>query len=142
MKTLRKEHLYPLKLTLHPAAKAEAIELETQLYDLGTDQRRAELAVSTLEIIDKALSIDPQFKNGNTAKLQNWIYRSMKRHSFSVRTRTRVSRVPSTAMQFVRQRYCRHIMTSFANNINNSHYLLNMDETAIYQNCSPKHTVQ
>ena len=131
----------PRKLTLHPGAKAEAIELETQLYDWVTEQREAELAVSTLEIIDKALSINPQFKNGNAITLQNWVYRFMKRHSLSVRSRTRVSQVTQSAMQSVRQQYCRHVMTSYANNINNPHYLINMDETAIYLNCSPKRTV-
>ena len=141
MKILRQEHLSSRKLPLHPGAKAEAVELDAQLYDWVTEQRRAELAVSTLEIIDKALSIDPQFKNGNSTTLQNWVYRFMKRHSLSVRTRTRVSQVISTAMQSVRQQYCRHIMTSYANNINNPHYFVNMDETAIYLNCSPKRTV-
>ena len=61
----------------------------------------------------------------------------MKRHSLSVRTRTRVNQVTSTAMQSVRQQYCRHIMTSYANNINNPRYFVNMDETAVYLNCSP-----
>ena len=65
----------------------------------------------------------------------------MKRHSLSVRTRTHVIQVTSTAMQSVRQQYWRHIMTSYAKNINNPHYFVNMDETAIYLNCSPKHTV-
>ena len=85
------------KPTLHSGAKSEPIELETQLYDRIAEQRRAELAASTLEIIDKALCIDPQFKNGNSATLQNWVYRFMKIHSLSVRTRTRASQVTSTA---------------------------------------------
>ena len=129
------------KLTIHPGAKAEAIEIETQLYDQVTEQLRAELAVSTLEIIDKALSIDPQFKNGSSPTLQNWVYRFTKRHSLSVRTRTRVSQVTSTALQSVRQQYCRHIVTSYASNINNPLFFVNMDETAIYLNCFPNRIV-
>ena len=61
----------PRKLTIHPGAKAQAIELDIQLHDSMNELRRAELAVSTSEIIDKAFSIDHEFKNGNSTRLQN-----------------------------------------------------------------------
>ena len=59
----------------------------------------------------------------------------------AVRTRTRVSQDTAAAMLPVKQDYCRRIMMSYRQRINNPKLLINMDETAIYLNCSPKSTV-
>ena len=55
----------------------------------------------------------------------------------SVRTRTRVSQ----EIFPVKQEYCRRIMMTYRQRINNPKLLINMDETVICVNCSPKTTV-
>ena len=54
-------------------------------------QRNAELGLSTIDIIDRAMSIDGNFRCGDQGKLMHWEYEFMKRRGLSVRTRTRKS---------------------------------------------------
>ncbi len=65
----------------------------------------------------------------------------MARYKLSVRTRSRVSRIAADTMQWVKRDYCNRIMTSFRNRINNLKFLVNMDETAVFLNRTPKRTV-
>ena len=44
-------------------------------------------------------------------------------------------------MQSVKQDFCRCLMTSYNNTLRNPRFLVNMDETAVYLNCSPNRTV-
>ena len=44
-------------------------------------------------------------------------------------------------MQTVRRDYCRSSMMSYSNRIDNTHYRINMDETAELLNCTPNRTV-
>ena len=44
-------------------------------------------------------------------------------------------------MQSVRQDYCSRLMRTYLHCIKNPRYLLNMDQTAVYLNCSPSRTV-
>ena len=105
------------------------------------DRRKAELAVSTQEMVDKALSIDSKFRNGDVGKLKNYLYDSMKLRHLSVRTRTCKIQITESAMQSVKQDYCRNVMNSYHNLIGNPKYLLDMDETAVYLNCALNRTV-
>lgn len=58
----------PLNLTVHTGGAIQHPELESQLYDWVTYRRAKELAVSTGDIRDKAISIDPSLKNGDETK--------------------------------------------------------------------------
>ena len=131
----------PQKLTVHRGRPIHHEELESEVYHWVKIQREAEIAVSTTDIIDKALSINPQFEEANNVTLTRWVNRFMARHSLSVGTRTRVSQVTAAAMQPIRQQFCRRLMTSYKHRINDPYFLVNMDETAVYLNCSPNRTV-
>ena len=105
------------------------------------EQRDAELAVPTVDIADKAMSLDASFHVGNYNKLMRSVYEFMKRRRLSVRTRTRKSQITEVTMQSVKQDFCRRLMTSYNGFKRNPRFLVNMDETAIYLNCSPNRTV-
>ena len=104
-------------------------------------QPNAELAVSTIESTDKAMSIDANFRGGDQGNWMHWVYEFMKRRRLSVRTRTRKGQITDAAMQSVKQGFCRRLMTSYNNTIANPRFFVNMDETAVYSNCSPNRTV-
>ena len=72
---------------------------------------------STMDIIDKAVSLNPNFKDGDEKKRIYWVYDSLKRRNLTVRTRTHHSQIKSAAMQSVKQSYSRNIMTTFRNRI-------------------------
>ena len=112
-----------------------------KILDWIIEQRQSESAVSTLDIIDKTVSLRPNFKEGDEKKRQYWMYDLMKRRNLSVWTRTRTSQILNAAMQLVKDAYCHRIMTSYNLRINNPKYLLNIDETAVYLKCSPKRTM-
>ena len=88
----------PQKISVHRGRPRHHEELESEVYDWIKIQREAEFAVSTTDIIDKALSINPQFKEAINVTLTRWVCRFMARHSLSVRTRIRVSQVTAAAM--------------------------------------------
>ena len=96
-------------------------------------QRQAELAVPTCDIIDKALSIGPQFENANQVTLAGSVYTFLRRNN------NRISIITNTPMQSVRCAYCQCLTMSYANRIKNPHYLINMNENEVWLNCSIKH---
>ena len=104
------------------------------------EQRKAKLAVPTIDFIDKAVSIDPEFKRGDKNKRIHCLYKFKSRKQLAVRTRTRGSQDTAAAM-LPETRLCRSMMISYHQRINNPKLLINMDETTIYLNYSPKSTV-
>ena len=131
----------PQKCTLLHGRKIQNPEIEEALYAWIKEQRSAELCVSTHDVIDKAISIDPEFKNGDEKTLLAWVYKFLQCRNLSVRTRTRVSQIPDAAMQSVKRAYCQRVMTTYSNRIKDPKLFVNMDETAVYLNCSPKRTI-
>ena len=125
----------PKRVTIHPGRKLDNPNLENMVFDWIMEQRKAELAVSTGDVIDKAVSIDPEFMEGDEKKRIYWVYRFMLRKHLAVRTRTHVSQDTAAAMLPVKQDYCRRIMMSYRQRINNPKLLMTMDETAVYLNC-------
>ena len=116
-------------------------ELEYSVYEWIMEQRFAEIPVSTIDVIDKAVSLNPSFKNGDEKKRLYGVYDFLKRQKLSVRTRTRVIQIRGTAMQAVKESYCRSIMNTIRNRIGDPKRLINMDETNVYLNCTPMRTV-
>ena len=99
------------------------------------------MAVSTHDVIDKAVSIDPELKEGDEKKRIHWMYKFMACKHLAVRTRTRVSQDTAASMFPVKQHYCRRIIVSYHQRINNPKLLINMDEAAVHLNYSLKCTV-
>ena len=62
-----------------------------------------ELAVSTLDIINKAVSIDPEFKEGDQKNRIYWVSRFIARKNLAIRTRTCVSQDSEAGMLPVKQ---------------------------------------
>ena len=131
----------PRKLTTYRGPKCQNEELELSLYNWVLAECREENSVSKSDIVDKALSLNPDIKSANQITVTNWVYRFIKRRGFSLRTRTRVSQITNAVMQPVRRDYCRRLMNSNRNRINDPRYLINMDETAVFLNCAPNCTV-
>ena len=131
----------PRNLTTHRGPKCQNEELELSLYNRVLAERGEENLVSTSDIIDKALSLNPDFESANQITLTNRVYRFIKRRGFSIRTRTRVSQITDAAVQPVRRDYCWRLMTSYGNRINGPHYLISMDETAVFLHCASNRTV-
>ena len=130
----------PKKQTVHSVKQVAYQALEDELYDRVKDQRASELCVTTQDIIDKAISICPTSKNGDSKKQHYWVYQFINRRELSIRTSNSVVQVLNTEMQSVRQEYCSQLMRTYLHCINNPRYLVNMDQTTIYLNYSPNRT--
>lgn len=128
-------------MTVHAGRKLPSAELECTLAAWIDDQRYNELAVSTQDIIDKALSIDATFLDADGKRLFYWVHQFMRRNHFGVRIRTRVSQQTQDVMESGKREHCRRVMTTYHNHIDDPRLLVNMDETAVYLNASPKRTV-
>ena len=109
----------PKKLTLHKDPKLINEDLEIQVYNWALPQREAELAGFTIDVIDQALSIDSEFRNGDLCKLHDWVYEFMKRRYLAICNRTRKSQITNAAMQDVKEDNCRRLMTPFKSRIDN-----------------------
>ena len=139
--TTRLASMSPKKLSINHGKKLENAELEETVYIGILKQREEELAISTLNIINKARSIDASFRCGNQKKLAYWVYDFMKHRNSSVHTHTRKSQLTAAVTQSVKVDYCRRLMTSYNSHILDPRYLLKMDETALYLSYSPNPTV-
>ena len=71
----------------------------------------------------------------------SWVYDFLKRQNLSQRTQTRLSEITGTAMQAVKESYCRNIMTTFHNPIGDPKRFIYIDEANVYLNCTPICTV-
>ena len=121
--------------------KLENKELGENIYLWMLCQWESELAVSTQNIVDKALSLEPMFHNDDAGKLKNWVYDFLKRRNLSMRTRIHKSQITESAIQSGKRDYCRNIMIPYCNLIGNPKYFLKIDETAVYLNFSPNRSV-
>ena len=97
--------------------------------------------MSVQDILDKALSIEPMLRNGDTGKIENGMHDFIKRRNLSMYNRTRKSLINESVMQSVKRDYSRNAMISYRNLIGNPKYFLNMDETAVYLNCTSNRTI-
>ena len=77
-------------------------DLEIRIYNWVLAQQEAELAVSTIDVVDTALLIEREFCNGYYCKLHDWVYQFMKRRNLAVRTRTHKIQITNAAMQDVK----------------------------------------
>ena len=66
-----------------------------------------------LDIINKAMSIDANFRNGNRVRLMGSVHDFMKRRRLCERVRTRKSQITNAVMEFVKQNYNHRIITLF-----------------------------
>ena len=122
------------KLVLHKGRQCESEDLELSWYTWIMEQRKDEMVISTMGIIDKAVSLNPTFKGGDETKLLHCDYEFLKRRNLSVRTHTRMSLETSANRLPVKHEFRRRIMTTFNTRISDPKYLINIDETAIYLN--------
>ncbi len=69
------------------------------------------MEASTKDNIGRAVSICPDFKDGNESKRIYWVYKFLKRSRLSTRAETRVSQITDPAMQPVKRDSRLRIMT-------------------------------
>ena len=131
----------PTKLTAHDGPKIQNPELEYSVYEWIMEQRFSEIPVSTIDVIDQAVSLNPSFKTGDQKKRLYWVYDFLKRQKLSVGTRNRLIQITGTSVQAVKESYCRNIITTFRNRIGDPKRFINMYETNVYLNCTPMRTV-
>ena len=75
---------------IHKGRKIGNLQLETQVYQWICTMHAEDLAISTQDIIDKALSLNDAFLDG-LEKLWDWVYKFMRRNGLCLRARTRVT---------------------------------------------------
>ena len=105
------------------------------------EQRDVEIAVSMIDVADKAMSLDASFHGGNYNKVMRWTFDFMKRHLLYVRTSTCRNKITSATMQYVQQDFSRRLITWYSGFVRNPRFLVNMDEKDVYLNCSPNRAV-
>ncbi len=69
------------------------------------------------------------------------VYDFMQRHESCIRTRTRIAQSTDAVTQAVKKDFCFRVMQSYEARINNPRFLVNMDQTAVFLNCSRTRTV-
>ena len=115
--------------------------LESIVYSWVTNQWDNGFAVSTANIICKALQLEPQFKGGCNKKLRSWARKFRKRHDLVFRRPTRVSQYSPQQAEAVRTEFAQSTMTMVHMNSIPRNMFVNMDETAVYFDTDYNYTV-
>lgn len=135
----------PKALTLHSGPTVQNPNVEQVVYDWIMAQRESEVAVSTTNIIAKACSLDPMFKDGCQKKLRHWVYPFLNRWKLSIRISTRVGQKLSGHLISVRQDFVGQLMQKFTTTGSYScvqpKMFVNMDESAVYFEAKSSTTV-
>ena len=119
----------PSKQTPHSGTTPENANLEQNVLSCVLKSRAADSFVTTDDIICKAVSLDAQFKNGDTKKMHKWVYKSMARNNFCVRTATRIAQKTAVNMKAVKRDYSHRVNMFYFSLFCNPRYFVNMDET-------------
>ena len=132
-------------LTIHKGRSPEDENLERILYEWIMQQREAEVAVSTTNVMAKARSIDPNFKDGDDTKLRYWVYPFLQRWELTLRVATRKGQKLSGHLLSVRANFVERVMEMFdangpLSNVQPSMFV-NMDETAVFFESKPNSTI-
>ncbi len=114
----------PQKLTLHCRMPREHASMESELYDWVAEKQKQEHYVTTNDIVCKALSLNPSFKDRESMRLRFWEYDFMKKSNLVVRAHTRVSQQTANQMESVRNDFCKRLMTAYTNSVSNRKFLL------------------
>ena len=61
-------------IPIHLVWKLENLNLENVVFDWALEEKRAQLVVSILDIFDKTLLIDLQFREGDEKKRIHWAH--------------------------------------------------------------------
>lgn len=75
------------------------------------------MRVPTLDITDKAISLNSNFEDNDEKERIYWVYDSFSSKNLSLCTRTQVGHITILAMQSVKKSYNCNIMTTFRNRI-------------------------
>ena len=80
-------------MAVHSRISLQKSNLEDYLNHWVMENRFVEHSISRTDTIDKAISLDPNFRNSNKITLQNWVFQFLKRNNMAIRTRTRVGEI-------------------------------------------------
>ncbi len=141
-KLIEKQAKNPKALTVHCGEKAHYPELENSVFEWFQNQRKNGFAVSTSNLICKALQIHPNFKDGNRKRLCWWAHKFLQRFSLVFRRPTRVSQHTPEQAEETRAAFAQSTMTLVRMNGISDSMFVNMDETAVYfdaHHCSTIH---
>ncbi|KAE9341572.1 hypothetical protein PR003_g9918 [Phytophthora rubi] len=126
----------PRAKTLNAGRARSDGDLEEEFAAWILDRRAHELAVSTNQVIAKAVAINPSFRGGNRKAMWKWVYPFLHRHRLSIRRRTRVAQKLSGHLQEVRREFVAAINERFepGGTLEGTPASLrvNMDETAVF----------
>ena len=111
------------------------------MYNWVNQLRNEEIGVRTHEIIDKAISIEPAFKDGTEGKRRVWVYHFLRRHDLIVHVRARFSQITDSLIQSAKRGYCRRVMRMYNMQVANPKFLCNINQTPVYMNCASTGTV-
>lgn len=113
--------------------------------DWIVEKRQAELVVSTVSIISKALSLQPSFKDNNPKTLKSWVFTFLSRFHLSCRMATRTGQSLNGHLPIVKQEYTENFMKKFSSSGEYSNIspqcFVNTDETALYFEANPRKAV-
>ena len=126
----------PNAKSVNEGRPTQSPEIEQSIVEWIRELRSADIAVSTRQVIAKALSLDPQFHGRNIKTLWHWVYPFLDRHHLSIRRATHVG-------QKLRG-HLLHVQNDFVEMVNERFQpggtlegtppsmFVNMDETAIF----------
>ena len=125
----------PKAKTVHCGSRVADHETEQELLTWIKGLRSRSFSVSTRQVIEKALSINENFHEGNWKALWKWIYKFLDRHGLTIRRVTRKGQISCGKLEEVKQRVVASINSRFKFgdlcDVDDSMFV-NMDETAIY----------
>ena len=134
---------YMEKVLINPNAKTANkgrtpfdIDLERSFNEWYEELEMEDIPVKTSNIIAYALSLQPNFKNGQWGLLQHWVYRFMRRYDLTLRQVTHKGQKLSGHLLRIKQQTTTAINKRFSEDGTmfgtDPKYFLNMDQTAVF----------
>ena len=132
-------------LTVNSGRVVEKADVELTVYEWIMNLRQDDIAVSSSQVIAKALAEDPNFHGGDTKKLWYWVYKFYKKSNLSIRAVTHQGQKLNAHIQEIRKEFALHLQQRFGQtgscNMIGQDFICNMDQTAVFFECKPSKTV-
>lgn len=135
-KLMAKAQVNPRAFTSHKGRKVDDPDLESELLTWVLHQRSEDMAVRPSDIVNQAITLKPDFKNGEREKLRRWSYLFLARHGLSIRRVTRIGQKLSGHLKEVQEDMAESVRLRLAeggslHGMDLKHFI-NMDQTAVW----------
>jgi hypothetical protein len=129
------------KCSLNEGRKSFLAPIKDRLLFWLSNIRQDGIPVSVRMLTVKAMEMLPTFSGKSTDAKYMAVYRLLKSHGYTIRSKTRVSQASAASVRELCTQFMRYVRPLLVTEDRDKNWILNMDQTAVFFSMMPRTTV-